>query len=582
MPNLDMARPRTTLPYRPWGLLVGCLLGLTTAQAQIEPLFAYPPRERVIRLLASPARLTGDSSSVINRLDSVAVAASRHDDEYLFWYVQYLKIHYQLDHHPRKLAEGVKLLEAVRPRLENCPVPAVTAAYWHLYGLYLLDARQFTNAFRLMLRAQQQFETIGYANVPGITEYLYGMGSLYFRFGDYRRAIHYLSLAESYPPQHQLRLRTAVLNTLGVAYQELHDYPKADQWFRRALREAQSIGDTAYSGIVTGNLGNALRLQDQPHQALPYLYQGLVLSQKPVPENGATICLHIASALLVLDSTAKAKAYITQSERLVANQTPQREYALNYSETQALYARKTGDLRQAIRWTDSTITRRDRLRAVFDSKRLLATENSFNAQTYLTNLQTLEAEKQNAVRIRNLILVALILLTGVGLYALHQNRQKRIREQQLHAERLNHATDQLTQYMSSLHDKNELIAHITDELTQARRLTELSVPPTAETEQSIQTLLSSVILTEKDWQQFRRRFEGVYPRFFDTLHTQYPDLSPAEVRLLALSKLGLPTKEMAFMLGVSMDAIRKSRHRLRKKLEHLHSDTDLEGLIAQL
>jgi tetratricopeptide (TPR) repeat protein/DNA-binding CsgD family transcriptional regulator len=581
MLNMDMARPRTTVTYGRWGLVVGCLLGLTTAQAQVEQLFAYPPRERVIRLLASSPWLNGDSSSVINRLDSVAVAASRHDDEYLFWYVQYRKTRLQLDHHP-KLAEGVKLLEAARSRLENCPIPAVKAAYWHMYGLYLLDAGEFTNAFRQMLWAQDQFEKIGYTNVPGIIEYLYGVGSLYFRFGDYRKAIHYLSLAERYHPQHQLRLRTAVLNTLGVAYQELHNYAKADQWFRCALGEAQAMGDTAYLGIVTGNLGNALRLQGHTRQALPYLYQGLALSQIPVPENGATICLYIASALLVLDSTAKAKVYITQSERLVAHKQPQHDYAVNYSEAQALYARKTGDLGQVILWTDSTIARKDRLRAVFDSKLLVATENSLNVQQYLTSLQTLEAQKLNAVRIRNLILAALVLLTVVGLYALHQNRQKRIQEQQLHAERLNHATDQLTQYLSSLHNKNELIAHITDELTQARRLAQPSAPLPAETEQSIQTLLSSVILTDHDWQQFRRLFERVYPRFFETLRSHYPDHSPAEVRLLALSKLGLPTKEMAFMLGVSSEAIRKGRHRLRKKLEHLHSDTDLEGLIAQL
>ena len=575
------ARLKTRLTWRQWGLIVGCLLSLTSTQAQVELLFAQPPRQRVIRLLAYPYWLLGDSARVVNHLDSVALAASRYDDEYLFWYAQYRKIRFQLDHRP-KLAQGLQLLEAARPQLESCPLPAIQAAYWHMYGLYLLDARQFRDAFRLLLRAQQQFEKIGYANVPGIIEFLYGMGSLYFRFGDYRQAIHYLSLAERYHPPYQLRLRTAVLNTLGVAYDELHDYTRADHSFRLALGEAQAMGDTTYLGIVVGNLGNALRLQNRPRQALPYLYQGLSLNQKSAPENGATLCLYIANALLELDSTAKAQAYLTQSERLVAHQQPQREYAIQYSEARARYARKTGDLGQAIRWTDSSIARRERLRAIFDGKRLLATQNSLNAQQYLNRLQSLESQRLNAVRIRNLILVALVLLTAVGLYALHQNRQKRLQQQRVYQGQLAHATEQLSQYLASLHDKNELIAQITDELAQTRELAQPSAPSTPQTEQAIQTLLGSVILTETDWQQFRRRFEGVYPHFFDTLHRQYPDLSPADVRLLALSKLGISTKEMAFMLGVSMEAVYKSRHRLRKKLELAGSATDLQGLIAQL
>ena len=576
-----MGLPRSTFAYYQGCLFVGCWLGLTTAQAQIERLFTYPPRQRVVRLMAAPFWTKQDSAKAVRTIDSVALLARQHDDPYLYWYTQTLNVRYHLGHCP-KLADGLRVLESARPRLETCPIPSAKAAYWHVYGLYLLDHSAFEKAFRLLLRAQQQFEKIGYANVPEIMEYLYGMGSLYFRFGDYHRAIHYLTLAERYHPNLHFRIRTAVLNTLGVAYQQLRDYPKAAQLFRRALTVAQVTRDTAYLGIVTGNLGNTLRLQGQTRQALPYLYEDLALSEKIVPENCATTCLYIARALLALDSIAKAKAYIDRSVPLAATHKLRGVYLVNYSEAQALYAKKTGDLRQAMFWTDSTTTLKDSLRRVFDRTLLIATENSLNAEKYVTTLQTVETEKENAIRIRNLMIAALFLLTGFGLYALHQNHQKRLQEQRLHQERLAHATDQLTQYMASLRDKNELIAQITDELAQARRLPQPSALSAPETEQSIQTLLGSVILTEKDWQQFRRLFERVYPSFFDTLRQQYPDLSPADVRLLALSKLSIPTKEMAFMLGVSMEAIRKSRHRLRKKLEHLGSGTDLEGLIAQL
>jgi len=39
---------------------------------------------------------------------------------------------------------------------------------------------------------------------------------------------------------------------------------------------------------------------------------------------------------------------------------------------------------------------------------------------------------------------------------------------------------------------------------------------------------------------------------------------------------------MAYMLGVSIESLRKSRYRLRKKLETQQADTDLKGLIVHL
>ncbi|MEJ7684517.1 MAG: hypothetical protein WKG06_43050 [Segetibacter sp.] len=65
------------------------------------------------------------------------------------------------------------------------------------------------------------------------------------------------------------------------------------------------------------------------------------------------------------------------------------------------------------------------------------------------------------------------------------------------------------------------------------------------------------------------------------MREKFPDLSPAELRLLILTKLNLSAREMANMLGISIDAIRKSRYRLRKKL-NLEEESNLEELIQQV
>jgi len=97
----------------------------------------------------------------------------------------------------------------------------------------------------------------------------------------------------------------------------------------------------------------------------------------------------------------------------------------------------------------------------------------------------------------------------------------------------------------------------------------------------MEKLISSTILTDDDWRHFRDLFEQVHPGLLYRLKEKYADLSPAEIRLLILTKLKLPSREMAHMLGITIDAIQKSRYRVRKKL-NLEEESNLEVLIQEI
>ena len=93
-------------------------------------------------------------------------------------------------------------------------------------------------------------------------------------------------------------------------------------------------------------------------------------------------------------------------------------------------------------------------------------------------------------------------------------------------------------------------------------------------------MTQSTILTDKDWMKFKSIFEEVYKNFFFKLKSKQLCLTEGEVRLAALTKLDLSTKEMAHMLGISPNSINKSRYRLRKKLSEkgIHSLEDLVSM----
>ncbi len=568
-------------------LLLGWSLLATAATAQVDSLFALDPDQRILRLwqmapfvaVTNPPYLKErDSTAVFAQLDRLRDFAEQQDDDRLFWTVQLHKIlfrHTLLDLREKKST----VLENAQPYMDGCPVKVVQASYWYHRGLYEFGKQRFDAGFRWLMRAQQEFDRIGYQNIPEVSEYLTGLGGPYYFFGEYATCMRYMEASLRYPYL-RVRDRIGANNTIGLCYQHLNDLPKAQAYFIRTQALSQLHHDSAYAAIATTNIGHVLLLRNQPNSALPHLYRGFSLSKTLVPENAALAALYIAKALLALDSTRKAKTYIDRSTSLFKNQ-PWSDYDLHYYQARTQYYKKTARHQLATAYLDSTLQLQDTLRVRFNTRLLTAAQTQVNAERYLNEVRQLETQKANAVQVRNIILLALGLLSLLGGYALRQNTQKRIQEKHVLLARQQRAEELLAQYVAHLEEKNRLIETISTELDQSR------TPPTEPVSRpndasGVGKLLNRVILTEVDWQQFRQLFENVYPDFFASLLERFPDLTPAEIRLLALLKLGISTKQMAFMLGVSMNTIRTSRYRLRRKLEQQQVTTNLDAFIQQL
>ena len=76
-------------------------------------------------------------------------------------------------------------------------------------------------------------------------------------------------------------------------------------------------------------------------------------------------------------------------------------------------------------------------------------------------------------------------------------------------------------------------------------------------------------------------FDKVNPRFIPQLKSIAPDITTAEIRLAALVKLNLGNKHIASMLGIGTDAVRKTKSRLRQRLQ-IDNETELEDFIKKI
>lgn len=100
--------------------------------------------------------------------------------------------------------------------------------------------------------------------------------------------------------------------------------------------------------------------------------------------------------------------------------------------------------------------------------------------------------------------------------------------------------------------------------------------------QEIKQIVRSISNSNKaHWREFETRFVSVNRSFYDRLGYRFPKLTERDKKLCALVKLNFSSKEMAKLLGISIESVHTTRYRLRKKL-NLARSVNLTEFIASV
>jgi hypothetical protein len=257
----------------------------------------------------------------------------------------------------------------------------------------------------------------------------------------------------------------------------------------------------------------------------------------------------------------------------------------NWFENQYGLAKLQGNVNEAVIFADSALKYRDIAANNTNAQILANTRSKVEAEQYLNRISLLESNRQRAVLLRNALLAGIALITIILLLMINRIRSRqKFSEEKAALEKkqsevlLEQLQGQLDQYTMHLRNKTQLIEQVELELSQLKAAGSALY---SETERSLGELLQSSILTEEEWQRFRTLFEKVHPGFLSKIRQQFPDLTPAETRILVLTRLKLTNKEMMAMLGIGYDAIKKTRQRLRKKI-NLPDEATLDQWIEKM
>jgi len=474
--------------------------------------------------------------------------------------------------------EGLKLAKQYDDKIWE-------AEFTYRAGKAHLQQKIYPKAFESLLQADALIHEIGYDRFPEVNNFLFDIGRAYYDFADYRKAQDYFLEALNHPFT-QSPNSINIYNTLALTYMKLQETELALKYFHKGLEEARREQDSAWVGIISGNLGNIYMQKGSYDTALPLLRTDYELSvrNRQWTSAGASLLL-IAEIMIRADSLETAAKMIAEAE---AYNREMKAYWLSRDlyQKKALLSGRMNDYRSAYYFQDTAMMYKDSVLAANDQSVLKQAEVKISTEKYLAERKLRESERRKQALMINAGVV-ILLLGGLVFYMFYNRQQLRrkkdreiflLEKQRFEAE-LNNAENMLQSYMDNLREKNQLVEKFRADLEQLQ----LSSDPVLsnEREQVIEKLYHSAILTEDDWNEFRRLFEKVHADFFGKLKGKYPDLTLAETRLLALTKLQLSVSEMAHMLGISPNSVRKTSLRLRKKL-NMENGTDLSELVENI
>lgn len=458
------------------------------------------------------------------------------------------------------------------------------AAQLHIsLGVYLFGQGKYDKSFEHIVKAVDYVDEIGLDIYPQAVRLLDSAADVYYRFGEYEtaRKLYRQCLAADIRWLHDSYLHRTY-NTVGLCYQTEMKYDSAIYYFELAKSHAEKAQNEFWISLIDGNKAFCLYQLGQFDAALPLLIRDYTESiRHNEPSSAVNAAMIIATIYIKRNDYRAAEPYLRFAEKNLSKLSVKQK--AGYYKNLIEISRLKNDFRTATLNLDSFLIYKDSIGKIEDARIIQQAQQRLSVEKHANEIKMLELNKKQQIWLRNVLLIFLILsgiISGLIINRIQLNRKRKLEialmEKQIAFKDLEKAKEQLNQFTAALKEKNELIQSVKMQLSKLS--TDLH---TDERIDNLNTLLNANIITDEDWKQFRSLFEKVYPGYMVRLKEKIPDLSPAELRLCVLTKLNINQKDMASMLGVSYDAIRKGRQRLKNKLSPAE-DTNIDELIQNI
>ncbi len=436
------------------------------------------------------------------------------------------------------LKNGLQALKEYRERAKN---PLFIADAHTLLGEVEMKLENYLNSIDHFEKAYPVYEE--FEDLLWQSEVFRLIAESLIHLNKNEEAIGYLQKSIRISNENNFQLKEAsAYNLVGEANINLKNYPEALNNLEKSLKVFSKMDNSTEINQTYISLGKLYNETEKVELALPYLQRAIAISDS-------------------LESLPRlSEALFTRSSSY--RKTGNYEGALNDFMD---YHRIMDTI-----FNDKKSQQIEEMRALFDME-------TKEQQIVLQNqeIALLREKKRNDLLLK-IILTIGILLSLLAYYAIRQKlKRNELAKQKLDAD-LAFKRKELTTHALHLAKKNELL----ESLKQKAKTLKEKEPTKSGYQQLIHTI-NFDLQDDNNWENFSRYFQEVHKDFNQNVKLRYPQITSNELRLLALLKMNLSSKEIANILNISQEGIKKARYRLRKKLD-ITSEESLQDLVLSL
>ena len=487
-----------------------------------------------------------------------------------------------------------------------------------------LQANSYTNFYdRITAKSKKLYQTsINQANILG-----YKPLQIWTRLNYVKRLYHYGYYQEMQPVLLELMKdirqtkESEIINpldtykTIGWIMQTLSDYPEANYYLKLALKYCKpdnpnyasildNYGVNLYkmryyhdalkhfdkSGAIAlknknflryaKTLGNKALVYEQQKkyvEAISLLKEDIALSER-LKESKNKMFASIALSRIYLKNNAltEAEDLINEAGKIATSKSYFRKWELEVVNLKLDLLKRKPNPNEELLVSRRMMALLDSLKVTDGDDQILHVKWQVQKAKYQQKITQANKQYQKEIIIKNIlgILIVLSILTAIVLFFIQKKKQKK--HQEAYEQKVTELEEQKQKieekFKSSNASLNNQVEYLKNKNIQINQL--IKEIETLETSSSsylekrsgkLHALLESHLMTEDNWSRFKREFEKEFPEFYQYLLINFPELTDSNKRIIFLQKLGFSNIEISQFLGITPDAVKKAKQRLKKK-----------------
>jgi len=447
------------------------------------------------------------------------------------------------------------------------------------YGFYLYTYRKYEDSFPHFMNCIENLNHIKDENVIQNTETYKKIAYFLSTSGESIKAIEYLEKAKEHVPENSCEFATLQFG-IGQCYFDLDKVETAEKYVLSSLETSKLCNDEVRYAKSMGSLAQIDLKKGKIKEAIALLKEDIRISEKKGNGQNTMYALTVLGHAYIADKNIpEAEATLQEAQKYALSKSYYKSSEEEISKLMLKIAEIKGDDVAELQARRTLEKLADTLKTL-DGKeviRRVGWESRKAQLQFLLEAEKARTEKESYQKTAAIAVASLMLGLVIFVVRSYKNKSKAekaeyekkvltlLLEKTKSESKLNATSLTINSYREYLYEKNKQIENLQSEIGKIKKSSSFYLE---EKSGEMQKLLESHLMTDENWNNFKSAFIKEYPDYYEYLHENFPDLTDSNLRIIILTKLEMSNTEISRISGVTLDAVKKAKQRLRKKYEN--------------